>query len=348
MGKAIEAPQASGKLNLSWLSGPKIVAAGVVTLVCWPWIHQFTPISLPLMCEIIIFGLFALAYNLALGYTGVISLGHAAFFGVGAYTTGICLKEFGMPLELSIIVGIFAAGVSGVIIAFFAFQAKGPYRLIITLAMSMVFYYVAQVWVDLTGGHDGMTGIPMLELSFGIPLTNQLTNKYYFLLTMFMASVFILWRIVNSPFGRVMVAIRENDQRAQTCGYNTYWVMWWSFVLSAVFSGVAGAMFLVFLEFCDVHILYWLTSGMVLVITLFGGTKVFLGPFIGALVFIVMKDNLSRYIEHWEVFTGVFFIIIVLFMPKGILGSIVEFTKPKPTKPEDQGPVCLPGEELGP
>jgi len=310
-----------------------IAALGL--LILWPWVADITPVSIPLVCEIFIYGLFAMAYNMVIGYTGVISFGHAAFFGVGAYVTAISLKFLGLPLELSMMIGVLAATAVGVVIAFLAFQATGAYLAVITLAMSMVFYYIAQMWVDVTGGHDGMTGIPVLELSFGVPLTNYLVNKYYFMLFILVLSIFIQWRIVNSPFGKVMEAVRENEQRAQSCGYNTYWVKWWAFVLSAFFSGVAGSLFLVFLEFCDVHVLYWMMSGTVLVITLFGGTKVFLGPFVGALVFVGMKDGLSRYIEHWEVFTGFLFVAIVLFLPKGIMGSIMDALKPKPKEPDE-------------
>jgi branched-chain amino acid transport system permease protein len=313
-----------------------MVAAPLGLFILWPWISRFTPISLPLVCEILIYGLFAMSYNLAIGYTGVLSFGHAAFFGVGAYATAISLKFFGLPLEVSMIIGVLSATAVGMVIAFLAFQATGPYRAIITLAMSMVFYYIAQMWVDVTGGHDGMTGIPVLKLSFGVSLTNMLINKYYFMLFVFLLCIFIQWHIVNSPFGKAMQAVRENDQRAQTCGYNTYWILWWSFVFSALFSGVAGSLLLVFLEFCDVHVMYWMMSGTVLVITLFGGTKVFLGPFVGALVFVGMKDGLSRYIEHWEVFTGFLFIAIVLFLPKGIMGSIMDALRPKP-KALDEG-----------
>ncbi len=343
-----KAGQAGSFEPTKWLGSRGPAAVALALLIAWPWISRIVPISVPLVCEILIFGLFAMSYNIALGYTGVISLGHAAFFGVGAYMTGICLKEFGLPLEISFLCGVASAALAGVLVAIFSFQASGAYRLIITLAMSMVFYYVAQVWVELTGGHDGMTGIPTLKTFFGITLTNQLVYKYYFILLVFLVSVFILWRVVRSPFGRVLVAIRENQQRAQTCGFNTYWAMWWSFVISAVFSGVAGAMFLVFLEFCDVHILYWLTSGTVLVITLFGGTGVFLGPFVGALVFITMKDGLSRYIEHWEVFTGILFVIIVLFLPKGILGSIMDLFKAKLSPVAEAELSALPEEDGAP
>lgn len=321
---------------------------GVALLIVLPLVSKVIPLSIPLASEILIFGLFAMSYNLALGYTGVISFGHAAFFGVGAYSTGISLKYFHLPLEASMIIGALLAAAVGVIIAFLALQRSGAYRAVITLSMSMVFYYIAHMWISVTGGHDGMTGIPALKLSIGIPLTGASVNKYYFILFIFFLCIFLQWRIVNSPFGKVMEAVRENDQRAQTCGYNTYWVKWYAFILSAFFSGIAGTLFLVFLEFCDVYILYWMTSGIVLVITLFGGAGTFLGPFIGALVFLAMKDGLSRYIEHWEVFTGFFFIAIILFLPKGIMGSILAAVTPKPRQLSNRVTMCLPEEEFKP
>ena len=324
------------------------IVIGLVLLSTLPLISMVIPLSIPLILEILVFGLFAMSYNLTLGYTGVISFGHAAFFGVGAYVTAICLKYFSLPLEVSIILGAFSAAAAGVLIAFLALQRTGAYQAVITLSMSMVFYYVAHMWVSVTGGHDGMTGIPALKLSLGIPLTGASGNKYYFILAIFLLCVFLQWRIINSPFGKVMEAARENDQRAQTCGYNTYWVKWSAFILSAFFSGVAGTLFLVFLEFCDVHILFWMTSGTVLVITLFGGTSTFLGPFIGALVFLAMKDGLSRYIEHWEVFTGFFFVAIILFLPKGIMGSILTALAPKPKELPNQITPCLPAGESKP
>lgn len=321
------------------------VIIGLVLFIALPLISAVIPLSIPLFSEILVFGLFAMAYNLTLGYTGVISFGHAAFFGVGAYVTAICLKYFGLPLEVSMILGALAATATGAITASLALQRTGAYQAVITLCMAMVVYYIAHMWVSVTGGHDGMTGIPALQLSLvGVTLTGASETKYYFILAITLLCLYVQWRIVNSPFGKVMEAARENDQRAQTCGFNTYWVKWIAFTLSAFFSGVAGTLLLVFLEFCDVHILYWMTSGTVLVITLFGGTGTFFGPFIGALVFLTMKDGLSRYIEHWEVFTGFLFVAIVLFLPKGVLGSILNTLSPKP---KEMNP-CLPAKESEP
>lgn len=337
-----QSPISNAGVGLGRLKTCYAVVIGIVLLITLPLISEVIPLSIPLASEILVFGLFAMSFNLALGYTGVISFGHAAFFGVGAYVTAICLKYFQLPLEASMILGALSATVAGVIIAFLALQSSGAYQAVITLSMSMVFYYIAHMWVSVTGGHDGMTGIPALKLFIGIPLTGASFNKYYFLLFIFLLCVFLQWRIVNSPFGKVMEAARENDQRAQTCGYNTYWVKWNAFILSAFFSGVAGTLLLVFLEFCDVYILYWMTSGTVLVITLFGGAGTFSGPFIGALVFLAMKDGLSRYIEHWEVFTGFFFVALILFLPKGIMGSILTALAPKPKESSNDVAAGLP------
>ena len=299
------------------------VTIGAVLLILWPLFSRYTPLSNLLVAEILVYGLFAMSYNLALGYTGVLSFGHAAYFGLGAYMTAISLAVLHLPLEVSIINGCLLGTAAGMVIAFIAFRRSGAYFAIITLAISMVFYYIGMMWIDLTGGHDGITGIPLLKLSIGISL-NSITKKYYLILLVFLLCVFLQWRIINSPFGSVLQSIRENEQRAGTCGYNTYWVKWWSFVISAFFSSVAGSMFIVLFETCELSLLYWTMSGTVLVITLFGGTGLFLGPFVGALVFIFMKDELSYYIEHWELFTGALFIAIVLLLPKGILGTLTD------------------------
>jgi branched-chain amino acid transport system permease protein len=212
------------------------------------------------------------------------------------------------------------------LIGFLAFRGSGPYFAITTLAMSMVFYYIAALWISVTNGHEGITGLPKMELFIGIHL-HTFVQKYYFILLVVGLATYALWRLINSPFGKVLLAVRENDQRALTCGYNVFWVKWCSFVFSSAFSALAGCLFVVLFEICDTSILYWHMSGLVLVITLFGGTGRFMGPFVGALVFLLMKDKLSLYIEHWEFFTGAFFVLIVLVLPMGILGSITETIK---------------------
>jgi branched-chain amino acid transport system permease protein len=299
-------------------------------LLLWPLFSKFLPVSNILLSEILVFGLFGAAFNLALGYTGVLSFGHAAYFGMGAYATALCYNA-GVPLELCMLFGVLLGTAAGMLIGFLAFRGSGPYFAITTLAMSMVFYYSAALWISVTNGHEGITGLPKMELFIGIHL-HTFVQKYYFILLVVGLATYALWRLINSPFGKVLLAVRENDQRALTCGYNVFWVKWCSFVFSSAFSALAGCLFVVLFEICDTSILYWHMSGLVLVITLFGGTGRFMGPFIGALVFLLMKDKLSLYIEHWEFFTGSFFVLIVLVLPMGILGSITATLKLRANK----------------
>jgi branched-chain amino acid transport system permease protein len=305
------------------------VVLGILAL--WPLTSGYTPITTMLLSEILVFGMFGISYNLALGYTGVLSFGHAAYFGLGAYSTALCYNA-GLPLEVSILLGIVLGTTAGMIIGFLAFRGSGPYFAITTLAMSMVFYYIAALWISLTNGHEGITGLPKMELIIGLRL-HSFQGKYYFILAIVALATYAQWRLINSPFGRVLQAVRENERRALTCGYNVFWVKWCSFVFSALFSALAGCLFVVLFEICDTSILYWHMSGLVLVITLFGGAGQFFGPYVGALVFLLMKDKLSLYIEHWEFFTGAFFVAIVLILPKGILGSIAEAWKLKTSEP---------------
>ena len=306
---------------IKWIKGNNTILIVLGLLMIWPLFSRHTPLSVSLLSEILIFGLFGIAYNIALGYTGVLSFGHAAYFGLGAYTTALC-HNAGVPLELCIAFGILLGAAAGMVIGYLAFRGTGAYFAITTLAMSMVFYYVAALWISLTNGHEGITGLPKMELSLGIKLYS-FEQKFYFILAIVGFCIYALWRLINSPFGKVLQAVRENDHRALTCGYNVFWVKWCSFVFSSGFSAMAGCLFVVLFEICDTSILYWHMSGLVLVITLFGGTGQFLGPLIGAFVFLMMKDKLSLYIEHWEFFTGAFFVAIVLILPKGILGSVV-------------------------
>ncbi|MDQ1335693.1 MAG: Branched-chain amino acid transporter permease [Thermodesulfobacteriota bacterium] len=299
---------------------PGCLVLGILLL--WPLLSRFLPISNLLLSEILVFGLFGTAFNLALGYTGVLSFGHAAYFGIAAYTTALCYNA-GIPLELCLLFGILLGTAAGMLIGFLAFRGTGAYFAITTLAMSMVFYYIAALWISMTNGHEGITGLPKMELFIGIPL-HTFVQKYYFILFVVGIGTYALWRLINSPFGKVLLAVRENDQRALTCGYNVFWIKWCSFVFSSAFSALAGCLFVVLFEICDTSILYWHMSGLVLVITLFGGTGRFMGPFVGALVFLLMKDKLSLYIDRWEFFTGAFFVLIVLVLPMGILGSITK------------------------
>lgn len=302
-----------------------LLGASLVLLFLWPFIAKFTPIFTPLATEILIFSLFGVAYNLSLGYTGLVSLGHAAFFGFGGYFTGAMLKFFGIPVLLCLPLAVAASSLLGALVGFICLRKTGVYFTLVTLAMSQMLYYAAQMWTDITGGHEGMVGIPRLGIGRHIELTGNSNYQYWFVALVVVISLYIMWRVINSPFGRVMQAVRENEERANTCGFNTARVKYIAFIISAGFSGLAGSTYLISQEFFSIDNINWTMSGMVLIITLFGGTEVFLGPFVGALLFLLMKDSLSHYFQYWQILTGILFISIVIFLPEGILGSIATF-----------------------
>lgn len=279
-----------------------------------------------LATQVLVYGLFALGFNLLYGYTGLLSFGHAAYFGLGAYGAGITLAKLGWhSVWLALAVGVGAAGVGGVIVGFFALRRRGIYFAMLTLAFAQLFYFIAFHLADLTGGDDGLRGIPRLSLGlFGwqLPLGNPLSFHYFALFWVGLA-VFALRRILDSPFGAVLAAIRENGDRAQACGYDVVRIKLVSFVFSALFTGLAGALDALRITVVPVEALYWSTSGQAVIMTLLGGAGTFFGPFVGAGTYLVLQDRLSQVIEAWPLVIGVLFMAFVLFLPQGIWGTLL-------------------------
>jgi branched-chain amino acid transport system permease protein len=279
-----------------------------------------------LATQVLVYGLFALGFNLLYGYTGLLSFGHAAYFGLGAYGAGITLAKLGWhSVWLALAVGVAAAGVGGVIVGFFSLRRRGIYFAMLTLAFAQLFYFIAFHMADLTGGDDGLRGIPQLslglfrwELSLGNPL-----SFHYFALFWVGLAVVGFRRILDSPFGAVLAAIRENGDRAQACGYDIVRVKLVSFVFSALFTGLAGALDALRITVVPVEALYWSTSGQAVIMTLLGGAGTFFGPFVGAGTYLVLQDRLSLFLEAWPLVIGVLFMIFVLFLPQGIWGTLL-------------------------
>lgn len=279
-----------------------------------------------LATQVLVYGLFALGFNLLYGYTGLLSFGHAAYFGLGAYGAGITLAKLGWhSVWVALAIGVGAAGVGGAIVGFFALRRRGIYFAMLTLAFAQLFYFIAFHLADITGGDDGLRGIPQLSLGlFGltIPLGKPL-NFHYFALFWVGLAVFALRRILDSPFGAVLAAIRENGDRAQACGYDVGRIKLMSFVFSALFTGLAGALDAMRITVVPVEALYWSTSGQAVIMTLLGGAGTFFGPFVGAGTYLVLQDRLSLFIEAWPLVIGVLFMIFVLFLPQGIWGTLL-------------------------
>jgi branched-chain amino acid transport system permease protein len=301
-----------------WLAATLLLTA--------PLYADYTPFYLALLTEVLIFGLFALAYDILLGHTGVLSLGHSAFIGVAAYATGILLARWReLPVELAVLAGAGSGLGVALLLGPLVLRKRGVYFAMLTLALSQVFYYVVLMWTPVTGGTDGLGNLPRLFLSAplgGFRLSKRPLALYFAVAVTVFGAMLIIRRILRSPYGRVMRAVKANERRAQACGYNTTGVKLVAFVLSGLFSGLAGGLLTITLEFVPIENIYWSMSGTVLIMTLFGGTGTLLGPFVGSAVFVWMRDFLSKKLEYWEVFVGASFVLIVLFLPEGIVGTL--------------------------
>jgi branched-chain amino acid transport system ATP-binding protein len=302
----------------------KGIGLAVLVLATAPLYADYTPFYLGLLTEVLVFGLFALAFDVMLGHAGVMSLGHSAFLGVAAYTTGLLLARFRAPVEVSLLAGAVGGLLTALLVGVLVLRKRGVYLAMLTLAMSQVFYYAALMWTPVTGGTDGLGNLPVLYLSepLGWRLSKRPLTRYYVITGIIVAAMLVIRHILASPLGRAMRAVKANETRAAACGYDTRRVRLAAFAISGFFSGLAGALLTLVLEFVPIENIHWPMSGTVLIMALFGGTGTLLGPFVGAGVFIWMRDFLSKHLEYWEVFVGGAFVLIVLFLPEGIVGTL--------------------------
>ena len=280
-----------------------------------------------LATQVLIYGLYALGFNLLYGYTGLLSFGHAAYFGLGAYGTGVALAKLKITsLWGGLFVGLFTAGLGAALIGFLCLRRRGIYFALLTLAFAQLLYFIGFHLADITGGDDGLRGIPSLPVALpglAIALDSPLA-LYYFCLVLVGFAVAALKRILDSPFGAVLQAIRENSDRASACGYDVTRVKHLSFVFSGLFAGLAGSLSAIYLRIVPIEHLYWTTSGQAVITTLLGGAGTFFGPFVGAAVFLILEDIVSVFTESWPLVIGIIFMAFVLFLPKGIWGTLIE------------------------
>jgi branched-chain amino acid transport system permease protein len=275
-----------------------LMALGLAAL---PWIIP----SQALAVNILIYGLYATGFNLLFGFTGMLSFGHAAFLGAGAYGAGIALARFGIG-ALSI-------------------RSRGIYFSMVTLAFAQLVYYVALQATGWTGGENGLRGLTVSTLHAGPLALNFLDPavKYYVILAFVIAALWAISRVLNSPFGSAIEAIRENENRAAACGYNVKQIKLTVFALSGLICGLAGGLNALHLSIVPIDILSYQTSGLAVIMVLLGGASTFLGPFAGAAIFLLIEDVFSLWTPHWQLFVGIFFILAVLFLPQGVWGTLV-------------------------
>jgi branched-chain amino acid transport system permease protein len=278
-----------------------------------------------LASRVLVLGLAAMSVNFLLGFTGVLSFGHAAYFGLGAYGAGLTLKYLVPSTPMAMLVGIVVGTVAAAVVGALIVKLRGIYFAMVTIAIGQVFYFIAFRWSSVTGGDDGLTGFKRLPLDLGFTQIDILGNQqtyYYFVLAIFTVCVGLMALILRSPFGRTLIAIRENERRARFLGIPIDRHIWIAFVISCFFVSVAGTLYALLSNFTDPRALHWTLSGNFVIMAVLGGMRSFWGPLIGAAIFVVLQDFVSSYTQNWMFFIGVFFVLVVLFFPRGVLGII--------------------------
>jgi branched-chain amino acid transport system permease protein len=278
-----------------------------------------------LATRVVVMGLAAMSLNFLLGFTGVLSFGHAAYFGLGAYGTAMAIKYVAPDTWLGIAAGVAIATVAAALIGALIVKRRGVYFAMVTIAFGQVFYFIAFRWNAVTGGDDGLTGWHRMPIDFGFTQLDIYGDDkafYYFVLAIFAVCVAIMGMLLGSPFGRTLLAIRENERRARFLGIPIERHIWLSFVISCLFVSVAGSLYALLNNFTDPRALRFDLSGNLVIMAVLGGMRSFWGPLIGAAVFVALQDYVSSHTENWMSVIGLVFVLVVRFFPRGILGVL--------------------------
>ena len=304
-----------------WLPLAAVWLALITTPVWFPLLGGYTALA----GSVLVFGLAAMGLNLLLGFTGVLSFGHAAYFGLGAYGAGLMLKYVASSTPLAMLVGTLLGGLAGTLFGMLIVRRRGVYFAMCTIAFGQIFYYIAYKWNDFTGGFDGLRGFHREPIGFGalsLDITDG-TPFYYFTLVVFTAAVALMGLLLRSPFGRTLRAIRENERRARFLGIPVERHIWLSFSISCFFTALAGTLYALLNNFADPLALHYSLSGFFVIMAVLGGMRSFWGPLLGAAVFVVLRDFLSSWtVNNWMAFLGAVFMLSVLFFPRGMLGML--------------------------
>ena len=273
--------------------------------------------------EIWIFAIFGLGLNLLLGYTGLLSFGQATFFGSAAYVAGWLLKHQGLNAFAALGIGVAVGAASAALVGYLCVKRSGLYFIMLTFALNQLFYFVAYQWTSVTGGEDGMPGVPrpaFLGIDFKDPL-----NYYVFVSALFLGSLWIMRRIVGSPLGKILQAIRENETRAEAVGYNVARFKLLAFVIGGAFSGLAGVLYAMLFGIVPLEAIGFVASGNVVFATLIGGSGSLYGPIIGSVVFIWLSESVSTLWARWPLLLGMAFVAVVLFFRGGVVEAWSRF-----------------------
>ena len=295
-----------------------LLAAALALGIAAPFLGLYPVLLMKLLC----FALFACAFNLLIGFVGLLSFGHAMFFGGAAYATGHAVKVWGLSPELGVLFGIVVAAGLGLLVGLLAIRRQGIYFAMITMALAQMFYFFT-LQAPFTGGEDGLQSVARGNLFGVIPLGNDLT-LYYVILAVFVLAWLFIARIVHSPFGQILKAIRENENRAISLGYDTDRFKLVAFILSAALAGLAGSLKCLVLGFATLSDVYWGTSGSVILMSLIGGIGTLAGPVVGALIITGLENVLADRVGSWiNVILGTIFVVAVLLFRKGLVGTLL-------------------------
>ncbi|MEF2252651.1 MULTISPECIES: branched-chain amino acid ABC transporter permease [Ralstonia solanacearum species complex] len=304
------------------LAGPFALWAALLLAPYWmPLLGGYTALG----TRVLVLGLAAMSVNFLLGFTGVLSFGHAAYFGLGAYGAGFALKFLAPSTPLALVCGTLLGGIAGALLGALSVRRRGVYFAMVTIAFGQVFYYIAFQWSSLTGGDDGLRGFSRMPLDLGFTTVDILSNAdafYYFVLACLALATGLMAFVLRSPFGHTLIAIRENERRARFLGIPVNRHIWIAFTLSCFFMGFAGALYALLNNFADPRGLHYSQSGDFVMMAVMGGMRSFWGPLLGAVVFVVLQDYLSSLTVNWMSFVGMLFVAIVLFFPRGLLGVL--------------------------
>ena len=297
-----------------------VIWALLLTVPVWlPLFGGYTALA----GRVLVFALAAMSFNLLLGFTGIMSFGHAAYFGLGAYGCGLFLKYVTASTPLAMLAGTLLGGIAGTLFGLLLVRRRGVYFAMVTIAFGQVCYFIAYKWDDFTGGFDGLRGFIRAPLHFGlfdVDIANNSTAFYFFVILVFGLAAAAQAFILRSPFGRTMLAIRENERRARFLGIPIEKHIWLSFSISCFFTALAGSLYALLNNFADPLGLNYIMSGNIVMITVMGGMRSFWGPLVGAVLFVMLQDYVSSMTTNWMFFVGLTFVAVVLFFPRGLMG----------------------------
>lgn len=279
--------------------------------------HAVSDFWVFIFIEMMVFGLYAVSFNLLLGYGGMLAFGHAVFFGIGAYTVAILMKKAGWDALPATLLSPLAAAIAGAIVGYFCIRLSGIYLGMLTFAFQMLVYTIALKSYDFTGGDDGLSGLNVSGFA-GTP-----RGFYYVTLVVVAVALFVLWQLIRSPFGLALRAQRGNAHRSMALGINVALHRWLTFVIAAFFAGLAGSLFALANHSVFPDWVNWTASATPIVMTILGGMHSFVGPIVGSIIYVLMQTWLTGLTEYWALFLGVTIILLVMLLPNGVMGLML-------------------------